>query len=98
MSLRRNLHAALTRKIRRWEAQAQFEADYDRRQGQIGQTAGGAPVESPTVTMTLSELDLPFEARESAEGPRRHSPATIGSVLVGRFKLTELIAAGGMGA
>jgi formylglycine-generating enzyme required for sulfatase activity/predicted Ser/Thr protein kinase len=97
-SLPRSLHAALTRKIRRWEAQAQFEADYDRARGQIGQATGSTPVESPTVTMTLSELDLPFDAQESAEGPRRHTPAAVGSVLVGRFKLTELIAAGGMGA
>ena len=99
-ALPRDLHAALTRKIRRWEAQAQFEADYDHGRGQVGQLAGAsaAPAESPTVTMTLSEVDLPFQEREDAELPLRLSPAIVGSVLVGRFKLTQLIATGGMGA
>ena len=99
-ALPRDLHAALTRKIRRWEAQAKFEADYDRGRGQVGElaSASAAPPESPTVTMTLSEVDLPFRGQEDAEVPRRHGPATVGSVLVGRFKLTQLIATGGMGA
>jgi eukaryotic-like serine/threonine-protein kinase len=69
-SLPRTLYAALRRRIRRWEAQAEFEAGYD------PDRARAPPPAVPT-------------------GP---SPVAVGSVLVGRFKLTELIAAGGMGA
>ncbi len=68
--LPRNLHAVLRRKVRRWEAQARFEAGYD-----SGRSQG--------------------VARPAAAGG---APVAVGSMLAGRFKLTELIAAGGMGA